>query len=82
LGEHALTPTSLRAHAGDAASADARITELATTASLHHDAHFVKYTLAAIDATRDDPAARALYLDAADRLAAWWAAHPDDGFAV
>ena len=34
-------------------------------AALHADAHLAKYTLAFIDATRDDPAAGRLYIAAA-----------------
>jgi hypothetical protein len=56
------------------------VTELATRASLHHDAHLVKYTLACLDAAADDPDQRRLYLAAAASLSAWWAARPDDGF--
>ena len=59
---------------------DAIGVELATRASLHHDAHLVKYTLACIHAGADDPAARRLYLAAAASLSAWWAQHPTDGF--
>lgn len=60
--------------------ADEVVTELATAASLHHDAHLVKYTLACFDAAAADPEQRSLYLAAASALAAWWAAQPDDGF--
>jgi hypothetical protein len=56
------------------------VTELATRASLHHDAHLVKYTLACLDAAADDPDQRRLYLAAAASLSAWWAAAPSDGF--
>lgn len=66
-------------HAPDAAL-DGIVTELATRASLHHDAHFVKYTLACLDAAGDDPDERRLYLAAAASLAGWWADQPDDGF--
>jgi hypothetical protein len=47
--------------------------QLAARASIHHDAHFVKYTLACFDAAAFDPANRRLYLAAAASLAAWWA---------
>lgn len=50
---------------------------LATRASLAHDAHHVKYTLACLRAAAADPAARRLFLAAAAYLGAWWAAHPD-----
>ena len=43
-------------------------------ASAHHDAHYVKYTLACLDASADDPDAGNLYVAAAAYLAAWWAA--------
>jgi hypothetical protein len=56
------------------------VTELATHAALHHDAHLVKYTLACFDAAADDPSHRRLYLAAAASLAAWWRAQPTDGF--
>ena len=59
---------------------DAIATALATRASLHHDAHFVKYTLACLHAAADDPAERRLYLAAAAHLAAFWAQLPDDAF--
>lgn len=59
---------------------DAIATELATRASLHHDAHLVKYTLACIHAAAADPGARRLYLVAAASLCGWWAQHPTDGF--
>jgi hypothetical protein len=48
------------------------IEALATRASLHHDAHLVKYTLACLDASRADPEAGTLYLAAAAYLSAWW----------
>jgi hypothetical protein len=47
---------------------------LATRASLHHDAHLVKYTLACLDARRADPEAVPLFLAAAACLSAWWCA--------
>jgi len=47
---------------------------LATRASLHHDAHLVKYTRACLDAGRADPEAGRLYLAAAASLSAWWRA--------
>ena len=50
---------------------------LATAASVNHDAHRVKYTLACLDAATNDPRARRLYLAAAAHLNAWWYAHPD-----
>jgi hypothetical protein len=66
-------------HAPEEALPDV-VTELATQASLHHDAHLVKYTLACLDAAADDPPRRRLFLAAAASLSAWWAAHPSDGF--
>ena len=56
------------------------VAELATRASLHHDAHLVKYTLACLDAAADDPEQRRLYLASAASLSAWWADRPADGF--
>ena len=50
--------------------------ELATRASLHHDAHLVKYTLACFDAAQADAAERRLYLAAAASLSGWWAQQP------
>ena len=52
-------------------------TSLATSASLAHDAHRVKYTLACLDAAAADPVQQRLYLAAAAYLNAWWCAHPD-----
>jgi len=59
---------------------DEVVTELATRASLHHDAHLVKYTLACFDAAAADPGRRRLHLAAAASLSAWWAASRPDGF--
>jgi hypothetical protein len=56
---------------------DEIVTELATRAALHHDAHLVKYTLACFDAAAADPAERRLYLAAAASLSAWWAQFPN-----
>jgi hypothetical protein len=53
------------------------VTELATRAALHHDAHLVKYTLACFDAAAADPSHRRLYLSAAASLSAWWAQFPE-----
>lgn len=52
-------------------------TRLATLASLGHDAHRVKYTLACLDAAAVDPGGRPWYQAAAAHLCAWWEAHPD-----
>jgi len=52
-------------------------TELIARAATAHDAHHVKYTLACLDAARDDPAAERLFRSACAYLAAWWAASPD-----
>jgi hypothetical protein len=62
------------------ATLDEVVAELATVASLHHDAHLVKYTLACFDAADSDPEQRRLYLAAAASLSGWWAQQPDDGF--
>jgi len=51
----------------------ALIRHLAGVAASHHDAHLAKYTLACLDAARDDPDGARLYLAAAAHLAAWWA---------
>jgi hypothetical protein len=70
------TPAEAAAAAWHATADDLpRIVEaLATRASLHHDAHLVKYTLACLDASRADPTAGTLYLAAAAYLSAWWRA--------
>jgi hypothetical protein len=64
-------------HAPESALDDV-VTELATRAALHHDAHLVKYTLACFDAAAADPSYRRLYLSAAASLSAWWAQFPDN----
>ena len=53
---------------------------LASRASVHHDAHRVKYTLACLDAAALDPPAARLHLAAAAYLASWWqhAGDPSD----
>ena len=48
------------------------VARLASRAAVHEDAHLAKYTLACIDAARDDPGASRLYLAAAAHLSAWW----------
>ena len=50
------------------------VRHVATTASCHPDAHLAKYTLACLDAARDDPGAARLFVSAAAFLAGWWAA--------
>lgn len=45
---------------------------MAAYAAGHRDAHLAKYTVACLDATRDDPGAGRLYLAAAAHLGAWW----------
>ncbi|HMK11568.1 MAG TPA: hypothetical protein VK461_08315 [Acidimicrobiales bacterium] len=50
-------------------------TTLATRASVHHDAHLVKYTLACLDAADAHRADARLYLAAAARLHGWWVEH-------
>jgi hypothetical protein len=56
---------------------DEIVTELATYAAQHHDAHLVKYTLACFDAAAADPDATRLYLAAAASLSGWWAQKPN-----
>jgi hypothetical protein len=56
------------------AGAEATVAELALAASLHRDAHLVKFTLACLHAASDDPSFAALYLRAAERLVQWWGA--------
>lgn len=51
----------------------ALVREVVTYAAAHEDAHLVKYTLACLDAARDDPEAARLYRSAAAYLAGWWA---------
>lgn len=48
---------------------------LAAAASMHHDAHLVKYTLACLHAAADDPEFADLYVAAAQFLADWWRAN-------
>jgi hypothetical protein len=57
---------------GPGSPPDVTPAELATAASLHEDAHLVKYTLACLHAAADDPRCRSLYLTAALRLVNWW----------
>ena len=52
---------------------DEVVAELVTRASRHRDAHYVKYTLACLDAAADDPEHERLFLAAAGALAGWWA---------
>ncbi len=52
---------------------DVSFAELALAASLHEDAHLVKYTLACMHAAKDDPEYAPLSLTAAARLHEWWA---------
>lgn len=59
-------------HQPDEARADV-VAELAGRASAHADAHYVKYTLACLDAAADDPEHARLFLAAAGGLAGWWA---------
>jgi hypothetical protein len=65
------------AWAPDSELAEIRIA-LASRASRHHDAHFVKYTLACFDVAAVDPGNARLYLAAAASLSAYWAALPSD----
>jgi hypothetical protein len=55
---------------------DASVTEIATAAALHEDAHLVKYALACLHAADDDSSHRPLYLSAAARLVDLWGAWP------
>lgn len=64
-------------HAGPESVAD-HVAQLAGFAAVHSDAHLAKYTLACLDATRDDPTAGRLYLAAAAFLAGWWRANGSD----
>jgi hypothetical protein len=57
-----------------------RVSNLATDASQHFDAHVVKYTLACFDAAAADPEMADLYMAAASQLSSWWSTQPDDGF--
>jgi hypothetical protein len=57
-----------------------QITDFASHASRHFDAHLVKYTLACFDAAATDPEMAHLYMAAASHLSSWWATQPDDGF--
>jgi hypothetical protein len=59
---------------------DDAMANLMIEASLHHDAHFVKYTLACLKAASVDPEMADLYVAAAEHLAAWWRRQPGDGF--
>jgi hypothetical protein len=56
------------------AGPQATVAELALAASLHQDAHLVKFTLACFHAAADDPTFAPLYLRAAERLVEWWGA--------
>jgi hypothetical protein len=48
------------------------ITTLATEATIHHDAHLAKYTLACFETAARDPVAAPLFIAAAAYLGAWW----------
>jgi len=56
---------------------EALIADLATFASVSHDAHLVKHTLACLDASAADPDCSRLYLAAAAKLAGLWASTGD-----
>jgi hypothetical protein len=71
------SPIEAAGAAWHATDREATIRVLATAASVNHDAHRVKYTLACIDASVDDPSATRLYLAAAAYLNAWWELHGD-----
>lgn len=71
-------PTVAAAAAWHAPDPSGTAALLATVASINHDAHRVKYTLACLDAAACDPEAARLYLAAAAHLNAWWLANPHD----
>jgi hypothetical protein len=75
LGQRRVVPTAAPVIAPDQAAT--RWSAVATAASHHEDAHFVKYTLACIHAATTDPDYGALYLAAAERLARWWQHHEE-----
>lgn len=56
------------------------VAELVARAAPHPDAHLAKYTLSCLVAAAADPAARPLFLAAADYLGKWWEANPDASF--
>src|SRR6185503_8434758 len=66
-------PTAAAAvwHLDDGAVPDA-VTEIVSRATAHPDAHFVKYTLACLDAAAWDRSHTRLYLGAAASLAGFW----------
>jgi hypothetical protein len=71
---HGLNPLGPLGDAdGERGETDVR--ELAAYASLHDDAHLVKYTLACLLAAETDPAWANTYLAAAQYLADWWREH-------
>ena len=72
------SPSAAAAAAWHAPDLSVVTAQLATMASVNHDAHRVKYTLACLDAAACDPTARRLYLAAAAHLNAWWCARPHD----
>jgi hypothetical protein len=73
LEQEPATAAATAWHLPDDALAPATET-IVSRAAVHRDAHFVKYTLACLDAAADDPPARRLYLAAAASLSACWAA--------
>ncbi len=52
------------------------VTQMASGAGSHHDAHLAKYTLACLNAAATDVEARSLFLSAAEYLITWWTIHP------
>lgn len=52
------------------------ITALASSASVRHDAHLVKYVLACHHSSELDPEAASVYLEAAGHLLQWWRDNP------
>jgi hypothetical protein len=59
---------------------DGAMTTLTIEASRHHDADFVKYTLACLGPASLDPEMADLYVASAAHLVAWWRRQPSDGF--
>ncbi len=59
----------------DSADLPGLMRRVATHAATHPDAHLAKYTVACLDAARDDPGAGRLFASAAAFLAGWWRRH-------
>ncbi len=81
LGDRLLDPSPPPLSAMTDAEFRGRTADLATAASVSHDAHVVKYTLACLDAAAADREQAALFVAAAQRLLDVWASGapgPDD----